>query len=219
MTTAELISNHLSPLRLSDTASIAAERMSENSVREYPVVDGDKLIGVVRAESIEALPPETPLSSVRESFEVVSAHPDDFFLVPLKLMHQQKLSLLPVTGEEGKYLGIVTVEEMVDAAAHYNAANEPGGIILLQMPAIQFSISEIGRIVESNNAKIIHLNTWNDPASGQLMVAIKVNKLEIQDILATFERYEYHVMKYFGENSSEEGLKLNFENLMHYINL
>lgn len=219
MTTAELITNHLTPLRLSDTVSDAAERMSENGLREYPVVEAEKLIGVLRSESLEDLNPETPLSALRENFEVAAAHPDDFFLVPLKLMHQRKLSLLPVTGEEGKYLGIVTVEEMVDAAAHYNAANEPGGIILLQLPAIQFSISEIGRIVESNNAKIIHLNTWNDPASGQLMIAIKVNKLEIQDILATFERYEYNVVKYFGENASMDGLKMNFENLMHYINI
>jgi hypothetical protein len=49
------------------------------------------------------------------------------------------------------------------------------------------------------------------------MVAIKVNKSDIQDILASLERYEYHVVQYFGENLSEDELKLNYDHLMHYL--
>jgi hypothetical protein len=95
----------------------------------------------------------------------------------------------------------------------------PGGIIILQIKPTSFYISEIGRIVESNNARIIHLNTWTDPSSGELMVAIKVNKNDIQDILASFERYEYNVIQYFGENLSEEELRLNYDHLMNYLNI
>jgi acetoin utilization protein AcuB len=219
MKTAELISGHLIPLRLDDTIAVARERMIEGSYKEFPVVENNQFIGLLKEEFLEEKKDTDIVSSLKEEFDHSLARPDDFFLVPLKIMHQRKLSLLPVVSNEGEYRGTVSAEEMLDTLAQYNSADEPGGIILLQMPPIQFSISEIGRIVESNNAKIIHLNTWTDAASGQLMVAIKINKIDLQDVLATLERYEYNVIQYFGENLSEEGLKKNYEHLMHYLNL
>ena len=219
MKTAELISGHLIPLRLDDTIAEARERMIEGSYKEFPVVENNQFIGLLKEEFLEEKKDTDIVSSLKEEFDHSLARPDDFFLVPLKIMHQRKLSLLPVVSNEGEYCGTVSAEEMLDTLAQYNSADEPGGIILLQMPPIQFSISEIGRIVESNNAKIIHLNTWTDAASGQLMVAIKINKIDLQDVLATLERYEYNVIQYFGENLSEEGLKKNYEHLMHYLNL
>lgn len=219
MTAAELISEHLIPLRLSDTVIIARDRMADGPYKEFPVVENNQFVGLLKEESLEDKNDSDIISSLQNEFDHSLARPEDFFLVPLKLMHQRKLSLLPVVNNEGEYRGTVSAEEMIDTLAQYNSAGEPGGIILLQMSPVQFSISEIGRIVESNNAKIIHLNTWTDAASGQLMVAIKINKVDLQDVLATLDRYEYNVVQYFGENLSEEGLKKNYEHLMHYLNL
>lgn len=219
MTSAELISGHLSPLHLNDTVAEAREKLAEGAYKEYPVVENNQFVGLLREESLEERKDSDLISSMQEELDHSLSRPDDFFLVPLKLMHQRKLSLLPVVNEEGEYRGTISAEEMLDTVAQYNAAGDPGGIIVMQMSPLQFSISEIGRIVESNNAKIIHLNTWSDAASGQLMVAIKINKTDLQDILATLDRYEYNVVQYFGENLSEEGLKKNYDHLMHYLNL
>jgi acetoin utilization protein AcuB len=219
MTSAELISGHLSPLHLNDTIAEAREKLAEGAYKEYPVVENNQFVGLLREESLEERKESDLISSMQEELDHSLSRPDDFFLVPLKLMHQRKLSLLPVVNEEGEYRGTISAEEMLDTVAQYNAAGDPGGIIVMQMSPLQFSISEIGRIVESNNAKIIHLNTWSDAASGQLMVAIKINKTDLQDILATLDRYEYNVVQYFGENLSEEGLKKNYDHLMHYLNL
>jgi acetoin utilization protein AcuB len=219
MTTAELLSNNLIPLQLTDTVALAKERMIEQLCKEYPVVDDNQFIGILKEESLEEKENTDRLSILREEMDLSFTRPDDFFLVPLKLMQQRKLSLLPVVNNEGKYMGVVSADEMLETLAQYNSAGEPGGIIVLQLPPLQFSISEIGRIVESNNAKIIHLNTWSDAASGQLMVAIKLNTYDLQAILASFDRYEYNVVQYFGENLSEDGIKLNYEHLMHYLNI
>jgi phosphoribosylanthranilate isomerase len=124
-----------------------------------------------------------------------------------------------VVNKEGTLLGIIAEEELLQAVSHYNAASQPGGVIILQVHPNNFSISEIGRIVESNNAKIIHLNTWTDASSGQLMVAVKMNKSDIHDVLASFERYQYNVVQYFGENLTEDELKDNYEHLMNYLNI
>jgi acetoin utilization protein AcuB len=219
MTSAELITNHITPLENTATIGEALELMNDYHVRELPVVNDNTFIGLLCFDDIENLSKEITVAECASLYKHVFVNASDFFLVPLRKMHQQQLTLLPVVEEEAQLKGVITEEEILQAASHYNAASEPGGIIILQVSLNDFSISEIGRIVESNNARIIHLNTWADAATGQLMVSVKVNKNDIQDILASFERYQYNVLQYFGENLSEEELKINYDHLMNYLNI
>lgn len=219
MTAAELITNHIPSLHLTDTVQLALDLMQEHQVSELPLLSGEKYIGLVYENDLENADPDKTLDSYQPTGLQIKINPGDFFLVPLKIMQQQGLSLLPVVKEEGELAGVLTKDELLQAAAQYNAASVPGGIIILLMSPNSFYISEIGRIVESNNARIIHLNTWTDNSTGELMVAIKVNKNDILDILASFERYQYNIIQYFGENLSEEELKVNYDHLMNYLNI
>ncbi len=219
MTAAELLSHHIPFLKQTDLVQFAKDIMIEHHVTELPVAEDQKYIGMVFEDDIED---EDDLSTIEKYIQtnnLPKVYPTDFFLVPLKIMQQQKLRLLPVVKEDNELLGVITDDELLHAASFYNAADVPGGVIILQMLPNNFYISEIGRIIESNNAKIIHLNTWSDPATGELRVAIKVNKNDIQDILASFERYNYNIVQYFGENLSETELKQNFDHLMNYLNI
>lgn len=220
MTAAELITNHIPSLHSTDTVQFALDLMQEHRVAELPLLDKDqKYIGLVHEEDLEDADQQKTVEAYLQHGNPVKVNPGDFFLVPLKIMQQRKLSLLPVVNEDAELTGVITQEELLQAASQYNSASVPGGIIILQMPPNSFYISEIGRIVESNNAKIIHLNTWTDSSTGELLVAVKVNKSDILDILASFERYQYNVLQYFGENLSEEELKVNYDHLMNYLNI
>jgi CBS domain-containing protein len=171
------------------------------------------------AEDLEEVVETQTLASCMNFYTPIVVSESDFFLTGLRKMREQHVPFLPVVSLSGEYVGVLTQEALIDMLSQYLSAGDPGGIIILQMIPHQFSISEIGRIVESNNAKIIHLTTWTDAASGILMVSMKVNKIDIQDILASFERYQYTVYQYFGENLSEETLKSNFDNLMNYLKM
>ena len=188
MTAAELITNHIPALHTTDTVRLALDSMQIYKISELPVLENNKYTGLVHEEDLEDADGNELVQPYLKAGSPAQVNPADFFLVPLKIMHQRKLSLLPVVKEDGELMGVITQEDLLQAASHYNAASIPGGIIILQMQPNSFYISEIGRIVESNNAKIIHLNTWTDASTGELMVAIKVNKSDIQDILASFER-------------------------------
>lgn len=220
MTAAELITNHIPSLHSNDTVRLALQLMQEHCVKELPLLNQEqKYAGLVYEEDLEDADENKTVDAFVQSANPVKAGPGDFFLVALKIMHQLQLSVLPVVSEDGELSGIITREELLKAAFNYNAASVPGGVVILQMPPNSFYISEIGRIVESNNARIIHLNTWTDASTGELMVAVKVNKSDILNILASFERYQYNVLQYFGENLSEEELKVNYDHLMNYLNI
>lgn len=191
--------------------------MEENDFQHLPVLEEQAFRGVIARSDLKDVDGHQTLAELREYFSLSFVSEHDFFLTALKKINEQHLTLIPVISTEGAYAGSVVSEALLEATTLYLNAGEPGGIIILQMPAHRFSISEIGRIVESNNAKLLHLTTWTDRLIGELMVSMKVNKIDIQDILASFERYEYNIYQYFGENLSEDTLKNNFENLMNYL--
>lgn len=219
MTASELITNHFPSLQITDTVGRALEIMQDYHVSELPLVKESKLTGLVHENDLQDEDPDHLMGSIQNINDQSQVRPSEFFLIPLKIMHQRKLSLIPVVKEDGEYLGVITEEQILQAASHYNSASEPGAVVILQILPNNFSISELGRIIESNDAKIVHLNTWTDPTTGHLMVAIKISKVDIQDILASLERYEYNVVQYFGENLSEEELRLNFDHLINYLNI
>jgi CBS domain containing-hemolysin-like protein len=193
--------------------------MEDSGFQDLPVLQQLTLKGIVHLSDLEELNDDILLSELSHHFTYTFVSEQDFFLVALNKIQGAHVQCLPVISISGEYLGVITLANVSDIVAKYLSASEPGGIIILQMPPHQFSISELGRIIESNNAKILHLTTWTDTTVGELMVSMKVNKIDIQDILASFERYEFTVYQYFGENLSEDTLKNNFDNLMHYLRL
>ena len=74
-------------------------------------------------------------------------------------------------------------------------------------------------MVETNDAQITQLNTYFDNSQGVFFVTLKINKMELSDIIATFQRYEYQVRYFFGEEQYENELRNNYDHLMNYLNL
>jgi hypothetical protein len=101
----------------------------------------------------------------------------------------------------------------------FAGANSIGGIIVLEMERIKFAISEISRIVESNDSTILHLNTITDAKTGLMQVTIHLSKKDVATIIASFERYEYNIIYYFGDEKFGNEIHSNFLHLMNYLDI
>ena len=137
----------------------------------------------------------------------------------MKCSNQFETTIVPVTNEEKELVGVITVTDLLKALGDFSGANEIGGIIILEMERIQFAISEISRIVESNDATILHLNTTIQPDTGLLTVSLHLNKKEIATIVSAFERYEYDIIYYFGDEKFENEIHSNYRHLMSYLDI
>ena len=129
------------------------------------------------------------------------------------------ISVLPVLSVNNEFSGAVSQADLLHALYTYLNCDEPGGIFVIEMERQKFSVGELCRLVETNDAYVTQLNTYTEQISGLFIVTIKVNKTEISDILATLQRYDYTVRNYFGEELYENELKENFDNLMAYLNV
>jgi acetoin utilization protein AcuB len=129
-----------------------------------------------------------------------------------------KLSVVPIV-EDKQMLGVVTYDDLLRNTSDFLSLNLPGGLIVLEVENKAYSFAEISRIVESNDAQITQLNTFTNTETGLMQVTIRVSKLEISGIVSTFQRYEYNVKAYFGEELYENELRSNYDHLMHYLKI
>ena len=96
---------------------------------------------------------------------------------------------------------------------------EPGGIIVLEMSANDYMLSDIAGIVEEDDAKILSLTMESDPESTKLIVSIKVSKVDISAILQTFNRFNYNIVASFSERDNNEDLRQRYSEFIKYLNM
>lgn len=220
MLTRELPSQSLPSLHLQDKVYQALQLMNDNHVTHLPITDGEKFTGILSEDDLlQAENDNAPLLDLEQSFSLLSVKDDDHFLKAVQLAAENGLSVVPVVNEENELTATVTYTDLLRYASGFMSLNEPGGLIVLEIPSNQYSFSEISKIVETNDAQITQLNTTNDQESGMMQVTIRVNKPEISDIIATFQRYEYNIKYSFGEEQYANELKSNYDNLMNYLKM
>jgi hypothetical protein len=129
------------------------------------------------------------------------------------------LSVVPIVDNDNDITGAVAYSDLLKYASEFMSLNEPGGLIVLEMASNQYSFKEISKILEANDAQITQLNTVNNPETGVMRVTIRINKPDVSDIVAAFQRYEYDVKYYFGEESYANELRTNYDNLMNYLKI
>ncbi|MFN0201409.1 MAG: CBS domain-containing protein, partial [Bacteroidia bacterium] len=99
---------------------------------------------------------------------------------------------------EKNYLGVITLRDVVKHLAAMFSVQEEGTILVLSVQHNNYSVSEIGRIVESANARILSLYINEIPDTNRFMVTLKINVVNPERVVAAFERFSYEIlMSYF----------------------
>ncbi len=220
MLTVELINQNIPRLQLQDTVGKALQLISDYKLTHLPVVADDKLLGLLAEEDLlDAEDDKMLVEMLQDSFVNAFTADNVHFLTAVNVATQFETSVVPVVAEDRELLGVITTTDLLKAMGNFAGANEIGGIIMLEMERSQFAISEISRLVESNDASILHLNTMVHPETGLLTVTLHLNKKEIAAIIATFERYEYDVIYFFGDENFENEIHSNYRHLMTYLDI
>ncbi|MEP6597339.1 MAG: CBS domain-containing protein, partial [Ginsengibacter sp.] len=141
------------------------------------------------------------------------------FLHAVSISNLYQTNVIPVVNEENALVGTIGGQALLIALGDFSGANETGAVIELQMERSNFNISEINRIVESDGATILHLNITTRPQTLLLQVTIHLNKKEISTLIAAFERYDYSITYYSGEELFENDIDTNYRHLMNYLDI
>ena len=216
----ELISDAIRPVRTADTIQKIIDRMAEFRVNHFPIVDGNQYIGLISDydlldEHDHSLLAGQLILSLYRPFVSENQHIYDV----IRLLFEQKLSLVPVLDSNKNYKGSISINAIIEHLATITSANNPGGIIVLEVDNRNNSLSHIAQIVESDNAQILSSFVKSFPDSTRLEITLKLNRKEISSIIASFLRYDYHVKATLNDLKSDDGTTNRYDQLMNYLDI
>ncbi|MBC7384002.1 MAG: CBS domain-containing protein [Bacteroidia bacterium] len=215
----QFISSEIFPLKKSDQAESALMFMGDWMVKQLPVVDNLRVLGFVSEKSLmensdkkveELLQTDVNHYCIQEHIHVFEI----WFI-----LYQYNLTSLAVINTDGQYVGVIAAQDIALQTFSGSSLMQEGSIIVLEMEAIQYSLAEISRICESNEAKIIHLMVITLKDTGNtLHVSIKLNKQFLTHVIASLERFGYKVIFTNSFLDSNQSFDDRYQWLVKYLN-
>jgi len=215
MKTAQQILDHQIPVLNEDfDLSDALRCMDELRVNELPVVVSGKYKGMVSENQI--LDIEHQEHFIMPALFEKSIQPEDHFFAMIHFFAQNQVSVAPVVSKNNEYLGCVTREDLVEVIQDYTTAQQDGGVVILEMSPRDYTLQQIARIVEENDAKIVSLFAYPNER-GMTEVMFKMDIKNVNPIIRSLERFEYRVRGSFQHADSNVDLMDRYDTLMRFL--
>ena len=219
MNAIDLITYEIPPLVHTDTGEKALIWMDEFKVSHLPVLKNGNFVGLVSETHI------LDKMNVTENLDVLFQHLPRPFVFSnahlfeiLSKISEFQISVIPILDENEKYLGCTSIFELMTSIANTSSMKEKGGILILEVNELDYSMAQIGQIVESNEAKILSSTILSDATSTKLDITLKINQEDLTSIIRTFERYDYVVKASYQNGVGAEDLQWRYDALMNYLN-
>ena len=207
------------PLQTSDTGESALNMMHVYHIRHLPIVNHEQLLGVISEDDILIHDAKEAVGTYRLSFLRPFCMANEHLFDVMTKIGRYKLTVIPVIDQEEKYLGIITMESLLQFFATHFSFADPGSIVVLQSSRINYSLAEIARIAESEDVTILSSFINYLPDINKINVTLKLNRQDINSLKSTFERFGYEISATYSETDQNDGLKERYDSLMSYLNV
>ncbi len=217
----ELISDVVPVIRTSETGNKALSWMEIFRISHLPVVNNEDFLGLISDTDIYDLNlPDEPIGAHPLSLMRPYVFDNQHIYEVIDLVARLKLTVVPVLNQEKKYIGCITLHDLIAHFAEITAASEPGGIIILEMNVHDYSLSEIAQIVEGNIIKILSLYVSGHKDSTKIDITLKLNTTNLSGVIQAFERYNYSIKASFLENKQLDYFyQERFDSFMNYLDI
>lgn len=184
----------------------------------FPVVEENIYIGSIAAEDAETFDSDKNVVEYRYTFESFFARTNMVWLDVLEVFAKNNTNLVPVLDETNQYVGYYEIQDIIKFFNETPFLKEQGGIIVIRKGVLDFSMSQIAQIVESNNGKILGLFI-SDTGVENVELTIKIRLGAMNEIIQTFRRYNYEIISEHQEDTYINSLKERSDYLDKYLNI
>jgi len=133
------------------------------------------------------------------------------------LMIEHDLSTVPVTDENGIYLGLIQRQDLFKWYARTLGTQLPGAILSLEIDQRDYALSQLIHAIEQNDARVHSVATEPvDKEAGITRVTIKLNTVDAVRVRHILEHNGYHVTAAYGTSDSDD-LSERIQEFMHYL--
>lgn len=214
----DYINFDIKPLKTSQLISDAQDLFLEIPYSHFPVSENNVYVGCIRSEDANVLNEKMLIGENRYDFERFFVRDTMIWLDVLEEFGKNESNIMPVLNEKNVYIGYYELADVVKFFQESPFIKEEGGIIVVQKPKTEYSISQITQIVEGNGGKLLGLFISN--INDQIVeVTLKISQSYMNEILQGFRRYEYVIISEHQEDSYLENLKERSDYLDKYLNI
>lgn len=183
------------------------ELMHTKNLKRVPVVDGEKVVGMITASDLAKVSPTkaTTLSIYELNYllsktivkdamnkEVITISPDALLEEAAVLMRDNRISSLAVVRDH-KLVGIITESDIFDAFIDILGFRESGSRITVEANDVPGALADITKIFSAFDANITHIADYRG-SGGKSDVVIRTNALDTDAIEAELKEKGYQIV-------------------------
>jgi len=183
----------------------AMQFAAQKQIRHLPVLDGEKLVGLVTDRDFREAGPSslfadrdveimktTPVSKIMHR-SVITVHSLDFFDEAVKLMYEYKVGSLPVVSK-GKVVGIVTELDVFNHLVGMLGILAPGNYLEVDTPDEPGVLAEITQIIKSHGVNLSSVMLGPSKEVGRKCLVLRLQALNISKIVEEIEGAGYKIL-------------------------
>ncbi|MCC6047937.1 MAG: CBS domain-containing protein [Thermodesulfobacterium sp.] len=178
-----------------DTVESAIQIMQQHSIRHLPVVEDNKLVGLVTESSLRPyLSPEKLRLPLREVMIInpITIDPEASIDEAARLIYKYKIGGLPVVSQ-GKLVGIITITDILEAFIELMGILKASS--RLDIIPKEDNLNSALEVIKRGGAKIISIG-MDITSEGEKIYFIRVEKTNLERIALELEAEGHKVVSF-----------------------
>jgi predicted transcriptional regulator len=212
------ITNDLRAIDSQETIGAVQDFFAEVNFSHFPILENGIFIGSIAAENVETFDTDKKVIDYKYTLERFFSRNSMIWLDVLEVFAKNHTNTVPVLDENNTYIGYYEMEDIMKFFHETPFLKEQGGIIIVQKGILDYSMSEVTQIVESNNGKILGCFV-SEADLENVQVTIKIGLGAMNDIIQTYRRYNYEIISEHQEDAYINSLKERSDYLDKYLNI
>lgn len=217
----EILNTEISPLKQSDTVAKALMRIDLLHTTKFAVIDDEeRLLGMASlGKMVEIADGEIPLSDIELDTPIFVPETQHLFEAS-RLMLAHELYLLPVLNEANKFIGMIKKRDLLNALGNVFNLSSSGSVITVEIKEVDFTLTDIVRIIETEDAKILGVAVQQPSAENPLYrVSFKLNLEDSSAVSASLRRFGYTISSEANSKTLEHNFSDRADELIRYLDI
>lgn len=212
------ITNDLRAIDSQETILSVQDFFADLNFSHFPVIENGIFIGSISADDVETFDADKKTIDYKYTLERFYAKNSMIWLEVLEVFAKNHTNILPVLDENNSYIGYYEMEDIMNFFKETPFLKESGGILIVQKKLLDYSMSQITQIIESNNGRILGCFV-SEADLENIQITIKIGTGALNEIIQTFRRYNYEIISEHQEDTYINSLKERSDYLDKYLNI
>lgn len=196
----------------------ARAALESSAWSSLPVVDAGEYVGTLQAGELADVNGEETVG--RENWRRPAVREETHLLDVVNQFAQYTDDVLPVVDQHRRYVGAIPIHAVMVAVARLCQTSSPGAIIELEIPRADYSATELTRLVEDNDCRVMNLMIRPDEESGMWRACLRIDREDATPVLRSLERFDYRVLSCYQLHSAmDDRIEQRIKELMYYLEM